>query len=136
MESHRITRYLRIAVTAMSITACALLIALWVRSYMFVNFCQIGGHDILLTNGRAVIDPWLITETGSLFFRGTPDELDAFVKHAPTRPELTLQFWSLTVLLVAIAGLPWLSWRFSLRTLLIATMLVAVTLGTIIYLFG
>src|SRR5687768_15918498 len=33
MERSRITRYLRIAVTALSLTVCVLLIALWVRSY-------------------------------------------------------------------------------------------------------
>jgi hypothetical protein len=43
--------------------------------------------------------------------------------------------WFMGGLCVAVAGLPWLrwSWRFSLRTLLIATTLVAVLLGLIVY---
>ena len=34
---------------------------------------------------------------------------------------------------VGSAGLPWLPWKFSLRTLLFATTLVAVVLGLIVY---
>jgi hypothetical protein len=41
--------------------------------------------------------------------------------------------WVLGGLCVAVAGLPWLRWRFSLRTLLIVTTLVAVVLGLAVY---
>ena len=39
--------------------------------------------------------------------------------------------WSGVLLLFGLAAAPWLRWRFSLRTLLIATTLVAVVLGMI-----
>jgi hypothetical protein len=39
----------------------------------------------------------------------------------------------IVVLVTAIAAAPWIRWRFSLRTLLIATTLVAVVLGLICY---
>jgi hypothetical protein len=43
-------------------------------------------------------------------------------------------YWFLILLTAAIAAAPWLRWpkRFSLRTLLIATTLVAVVLGLIV----
>jgi hypothetical protein len=40
MERRRIIRYLRIAVTAFSLTACVLLVALWVRSYSIHDAIQ------------------------------------------------------------------------------------------------
>jgi hypothetical protein len=36
-------------------------------------------------------------------------------------------------LVAMFAALPWLRWRFSLRTLLIATTLIAVVLGLVVY---
>jgi hypothetical protein len=44
-----------------------------------------------------------------------------------------LPFWFLVLFAATMAGIPWLRWRFSLRTLLIATALVAVGLGVVIY---
>jgi hypothetical protein len=41
--------------------------------------------------------------------------------------------WLLVVPLAIAVAIPWLRWRFSLRTLLIATTLVAVVLGLIVY---
>jgi hypothetical protein len=42
MERSRVTRYIRIAISAMSLTACVLLIALWVRSYTLRD--ELGRH--------------------------------------------------------------------------------------------
>ncbi len=52
----------------------------------------------------------------------------------PNGIDVGLQFphWWLVAIAVTFAALPWLSLRFSLRTLLIATTLVAVGLGIII----
>jgi hypothetical protein len=38
-------------------------------------------------------------------------------------------FWFPVVITMALAAAPWLRWRFSLRTLLVATTLVAVGMG-------
>src|SRR5688572_8124346 len=45
MERARAFRYLRIAVTALSLTACVLLIALWVRSYTWLDSIAGSGKD-------------------------------------------------------------------------------------------
>jgi hypothetical protein len=41
--------------------------------------------------------------------------------------------WIVVIVSGAVAIMPWLRWRFSLRTLLIATTVVAVVLGLIVY---
>jgi hypothetical protein len=49
---------------------------------------------------------------------------------------LFLPYWPVVLLastLAVLGVLPWLRWRFSLRTLLIATTLVALVLGAIVY---
>ena len=45
-----------------------------------------------------------------------------------------LPYWVIVFSAAACASMPWLPWRFSLRTLLIATTLVAVVLGLIVWL--
>ena len=47
---------------------------------------------------------------------------------------LYIPFWFLVMLSAAVGTIPWLTYRFSLRTLLIATTLVAVVLGLIVWL--
>jgi len=58
------------------------------------------------------------------------------VRHLPDRSIVFLPYWFLAIAMATSASLPWVSrcrWRFSLRTLLIATTLVAVVLGLIVY---
>ena len=43
-----------------------------------------------------------------------------------------LPHWFAALCPAALAAIPWIRWRFSLRTLLIATTLVAAALGTIL----
>jgi hypothetical protein len=47
--------------------------------------------------------------------------------------EIGCPYWALVVASAAVAACSWLRWRFSVRTLLIATTLVAVVLGAIVY---
>ena len=46
---------------------------------------------------------------------------------------IRVPYWFLLVGSSLMAAVPWLPWRFTLRTLLIATTLVAVVLGLIVY---
>jgi hypothetical protein len=73
--------------------------------------CEIVGHPLLLQDGKSVSNWW--------FHKLTPDE--AYVPYS-----------RLAAAIGALATAPWLSWRFGLRTLLIATTLVAVVLGLIV----
>ena len=44
-----------------------------------------------------------------------------------------IPYWFLTLFSAALAAAPWLRWRFSLRTLLLAITLIAVVLGLIVW---
>jgi hypothetical protein len=45
----------------------------------------------------------------------------------------SVPFWLATILVLSLAPLPWMRWCFTLRTLLIATTLVAVVLGLAVW---
>jgi hypothetical protein len=53
------------------------------------------------------------------------------VIRTPNGKGLILPHWLPVLVATAFGALPWLTWRFSLRTLLIATTLVAVALGLV-----
>jgi hypothetical protein len=134
-----------------------LLIAMWVRSYQASDVFPLRPFCIS-TYGRLVI--WLREEPVPFGGSGLrqidlssesllrvsriidiePFEVEPFssrtgfyLEHDDRRSIVQLPYWFLTLLFVAIASLPWLRWHFSLRTLLIATTLVAVLMGTVIW---
>jgi hypothetical protein len=59
-------------------------------------------------------------------------------KASPPSNAITLwiRHWLVLLLSLNALGTPWIRWRFSLRTLLIATTLVAMVLGAIVYAAG
>lgn len=152
MERARITRYIRIAVTALSLTACLLLTALWVRSYSYVDilwgspsepeFLTIAIHQGTLTitlplDGFPPLSKleWEVAHYPIEFYPMPQYWFPSFDRHEKNS-EFVLPFWVFGLGFGAIGAAPWIRWskRFSLRTLLIATALVAVGLGTVIYL--
>jgi len=76
---------------------------------------EIGHHD--LSNERAETFPWFLS-----YYKDKTDT------------GLLIRFWLVLLALLVCGALPWLHWRFALRTLLIATTLVAVLLGLIVWL--
>jgi len=136
-------KYLRITVTALSLTACVLLVALWVRSYsrldLTANRGILSAMGRVYINGRILLEPENVLEepdvqsyqtrfgTSVLSVRG--------VKVSVAAADVVIPYWTLTLLAAIFAAVPWISWkkRFSLRTLLIATTLVAVALGVIAF---
>ena len=149
MERSRISRFLRIAVTALSLTACVLLVGLWVRSYYFADvFTSIRSSTKVITvvscDGRLMVcsTPQTIGHKPGFVAARTASNSSlpgppmpywgVHFHHAPMQWTLTLWYWSAvipTVIIALLASYPWLRWRFSLRTLLIAMTLVAVALG-------
>ncbi len=142
-------KYVRIAVTALSITVGVLLIALWVRSYSLIDvvhgplpgdrsFQAISCHGKL----AVIVGPYKASwqsytrPRGAFWWRIDQYKrrigLFASVPRTYNRHEVTISYIVFLVLLAAIAGLPWIRWRFSLRTLLIATTLVAVGLAMVV----
>jgi hypothetical protein len=135
-----IFRKLRIAWSVGWGLACVLLIVLWVRSHWWVDevkelnsrhwqqltSCQGWIH---LRRGGSLFDPYdrwnvysnRISDVGSVSLPR------AFKWKIMPAPQVSLPHWFLALLCSALAAFPWM--RFSLRTLLIATTLVAVVLA-------
>jgi hypothetical protein len=144
-------KYLRIAVTALCLAACVLLIALWIRSYRvqdvvygwfpFPGYLQINstcGDIKIIANAEKQEAVWRYNSRApeargrNWFFN--LEQHNRFGWWL----DITVPHWSLSLALAGLAALISVHWsrRFSLRTLLIATTVVAVGLGLIVYLAG
>ncbi len=142
-------KYLRIAVTALSLTACVLLIALWVRSYW--------ERDLLIGENASGFTVMAISEYGTLTFDctdygeaeyspswqlqcGMPASVEkqAFSRNGGLAfTTIVVPFWAVVppfvLLSISISALSIRrSMRFSLRTLLVAITLVTVALGIVV----
>jgi hypothetical protein len=146
-------RKLRIAFSAACGVLCLLLIALWLRSYRWND-----QFSIHLSDSR-VIGPNSFSGRLSFGICTSPDakfmwpaglNSEPIINQPPVpnfsfgrmtgTPPRTVDFvwvpyWFLLLLATAVGVSPWIRWsqRFSLRTLLIATTVVAVVLGTVVY---
>src|SRR5688572_30008033 len=86
MDRPRRYRVLRIAVTVVSLTACLLLVALWVRSYYIRDHLHVpvwGNRSIAFTSreGRLAFVTWLAPSTAQWSFHQQAVEI------LPTIPE-------------------------------------------------
>jgi hypothetical protein len=139
--------YLHIAVTALSLTACVLLVALWVRSYWWrdrvtgqsyiLGAVYLWSHDGQLScvsDRNRVLPHWEIDT--NYYSRAHHMEFFFPWGWATKKRVIAIAFphWFAVFLFALIAIAPWLrlARRFSLRTLLIATTLVAVALGMVV----
>jgi hypothetical protein len=147
-----VLKYLRIAVTALSLTACVLLIALWVRSYWRLDGLSVPitiTRRIEIWSGGARLEfrmaeyigpsgpsnPWNLA-------RLSRNEVLDYMKAAGIKREtryfgqtqfgFLLPTWLFVLIAISGATAPWLPWQFSLRTLLIVMTVFAVGLGVII----
>ncbi len=157
----RFLRYLRIAFSATCLIACVLLIALWVRSYYSRDMTRgcIGGSPLHMSvtslKGEVAIafdewrgnpHPWMF---GSV---SNSENMIAVFSSVTGKPPLSwlgfrwhfkaslvvivFPYWFLVLVPAAFTAIPWIHWkrRFSLRTLLIATTLIAGVLGLFVWL--
>ena len=116
-------RKLRIAWSVVCGIACVLLIAWGLRSYSREIFISLRGHWIGFYHGTIMIDAYRPNLRGTGWI--------------PVGEGFRFPHWFLILVFGTFAITPWISslrYRFSLRTLLIATTLVAVVLGLIVWL--
>jgi hypothetical protein len=147
-------RNLRLAWSVAWGLVALLLVVLWVRSYWWETYL----HVNRATSGRVYVEgqcgevfigiseqsdrpSWIDYGTGELkgglrnfdytvlgfYFGGDEMFQGLFI--------IVVPFWFLTCAFAAASAIPWIRWskRFSLRTLLIATTLVAVVLGAVVW---
>jgi hypothetical protein len=147
---------LRVAFTAACVVLCLLELALRTRSYTLDDVIKgrILGCDLELEsrNGQQKFDalafppsgpqssssgPIFHLRTGSadLGSSGPPGWYFNIQRTPIFAFQIAAPHWGLATLMATLAALPWirLSKRFSLRTLLIAVTLVAITLGFVVY---
>lgn len=149
-------RYLRFAFSATCLIACVLLIVLWVRSYWRTTYIVAWFGQLSLQPGAVEIfiaDP---TDkggvpAGTVIHVSSKEWMEDFQKQIQAygttirgnhwsrvwgafyfQNNYILPYWFIAIIFALLGGAPWLR-RFSLRTLLIATTLVAVVLGAIVY---
>jgi hypothetical protein len=145
-------RKLRISWSVGCAIACVLLIVLWVRSYRWNNQLSIPLSDTQVVgpnsfSGRISFGVCTAPEAKFMWPAGLKSEritdntpIPGFtygrITGIPIRTVDFVQvpYWFVFLLAAAVGAAPWISVskRFSLRTLLIATTLVAVVLGLIV----
>jgi hypothetical protein len=150
-------RKLRIAFSAVCGIVCLLLIVLWVRSYVWIEVMtlpaiwgttiEIGSFKGAFAVGaeqdgvqweveRYSAKEWeqFVTSVGPV--APLPSTVWGGIYKTPAATTIFLPYWLLAIAFAACAASPWrqqLSFRFSLRTLLIAMTLVAVVLGLMVW---
>jgi hypothetical protein len=155
-------KYLRIGVTALCLAACVLLMVLWMRSYgrreyvaarlsntVAISVASMQGRIIFVGDVQPVDRrPGLVALTAesehltewNLRWLGEPIQRAKWgvgfqrLSLGVAGTSVQMPHWLLLLLFGIIAGATWAKrpYRFSLRALLIATMLVAVGLGLVV----
>jgi hypothetical protein len=145
-------RKLRIAWTAFFAALAVAFIVLWVGSISHVIFIKLPAIKKHCITAYPIRNALVICDEGNrrpnwragIEISSPPSYWPAaeslVIQHGPFFEYPTLlgtaygvSLWLLIILSSSLAPLSWLHWRFSLRTLLIATTLVAVILGAIVY---
>jgi hypothetical protein len=149
-------KYLRIAISALCSILCLLMMLLWIRSYSVTDAIQWDRRPenimVISTLGAVQLTwfenqfsngdgSWRIQSTELSPEFGSGRIFEWFFYHerdvmgaATTR--IGWPWWFNVLLAITMGVLPWVPWkgRFSLRTLLIATTLIAAGLGLIVLL--
>jgi len=140
-------RYLRIAWTVFCGIACVLVIMLWVRSYWRIDVASGSIGSIDSVQGSFTCCWWKERPTWSnvvisknldeLQVVGDTGALTALYGFDFQRDQegllIKLPHWILVLATASVAVAPWIRWRFTIRTLLFATTLVALVLGAVVY---
>jgi hypothetical protein len=139
MGRSRILRLLRIAFSAVCGIACVLLMVLWVRSYFRLDSLLVRVSPTHVVDVGSINGGLLLQFRENDFSRGWLRKSHPItgrgIARSPFRfgsefrsihSGIQIPHWSVVASAVLIAVAPWI--RFSLRTLLIATTLVAVVL--------
>jgi hypothetical protein len=129
-------RKLRIAWSVVWGLAAVLLIVLWVRSYS--TLYQIDTLPTVTSNQGHVYIGETFSATGRTLIATnllwhSVRQIDGLLTINPRGTGLSIPDSCLMLIAGALAAVPWIPRRFSLRTMLIATTLVAVVLGLVVW---
>ena len=147
MERTKLVRGLRIAWSGWWGLVCVLTIVLWVRSHHPYDgiTSPLPGSGLLImsrSGGLGVAIHRAEWDFGWSLFTLRPREVKlpyhtalGFVEYMADAQvyRVRLPYWCIIPILVAFAAAPWMQMRFSLRTLLVATTLISVVLGLVVW---
>ena len=145
MKRQTVFRWLQIAWATLFGLVCLLILYAWVRSYSVGDsFAFRDGHRFLLLQGKIHIDETFslphIPSTKKLLERHfRAERSEYYVVGDPAKVQVdgrgkSVHFAVPFLVAAALGGAPWIFRRYSLRTLLVATTLVAAILGWIVWL--
>lgn len=135
---------LRIAVSMLGATACALLILMWVRSYWIVDFlgAQVTAkHYVVIGSVRGFIQndveqtrfprriSWNYGSYSSDLYTDLPSLFGFHLTRMRSQYSFLIPYWLPLLSVATLTAVPWVRWRFSLRTLFVLTILAAVAFG-------
>jgi hypothetical protein len=140
-------RKLKIAFSVVCGIVCLLLIVLWIRSYWWCDIAEgaltrSSGFRIASRKGDVSCRKYPASKAGwgirsiemeMLRVRTGWSPPPGFYWRWQISPIVQAPHHFLLCTVAVLAAAPWVRWRFSLRTLLIATTLVALLLGAIVY---
>jgi hypothetical protein len=141
MNRSRTIKWLKITASVLSLTLRGLLIGLWVRSYWILD--NAGGPissayliSFLSTNGRLEVaisagSASELTSERNWGFGSYPQPTT--YTYDRNCGYVLLPYWLAILSTIGLGAMPWYASHFSLRTLPIATTLVAVVLGLIVW---
>ena len=139
-------RKLRIGFSAVCAITCVLMIAFWFRRYRRNEVTavirnstaiSVASRDgrLFLSVERMPVKNTLIVNSNPIKVRRPQALFQSFLWHnrPPAFIHFAIPYWLPALLSLVLAGLTWVGWstRFSLRTLFIATTLLAIALGFI-----
>jgi hypothetical protein len=137
-------RKLRIAFSILCGIATVLLAVLWVRSqhtWDSINGPLSGKMLVVTSRNGGIAVGWAKSSISKWHVRHSkePNSVREGYSYAlgfgisTTIPAVFMPYWFVVLIVATVATLPWIHWRFTLRSLLIATTLVAVVLGLVVY---
>ncbi len=147
MNRTRLIRWLRITALAVCLIACVGLVVIWISSYRQSYYHLLTHRDdrvfiIASASGLLHTNYNLSHRVAYRIYSPPYDPIDVSDEFTPVLGfsyvqiseggwKLAIPYWSLVLLSATLAYVPWLPWstRFSLRTLLILTAVVAALLG-------
>jgi hypothetical protein len=139
--------YAKLMAAALGLLACLLLIASWLRSHYGYSSVVLGNFvdsRVLVMQsfpGSIAIDCFEEPVQDPKFywiFESQPEvyNLDTYPLIFRLRDESinssVIRYWFLVVLSMGLASVPWVRWRFSLATMLIATAVISFLLGILV----
>src|SRR6476620_12287684 len=121
-------QWLRITWTAFWGIAAILLIALWVRSYWTLEIINPRGHEVWIARGRLIIDETWLPSSAPPASSTTvqPTSNGVFISQVTVKTSdaagtgLNVPIGVSTLAAALLSAVPWITHRFSLRSLLIA----------------